>query len=48
VGDGGFIAHFLSKEKMDYLSAGYDIIGIKKFEEGPLPRVLFIVTPRKS
>jgi len=46
--DGGFIVHFQSKEKIDYLSEGYDIIGIKEFEERPLPRMLFRVTLRKS
>jgi Methylase involved in ubiquinone/menaquinone biosynthesis len=46
--DGGFIVHFLSKEKIDHLSQGYDIIDIKEFDEGPLPRKLFMVTLRKS
>ncbi|WP_319507454.1 class I SAM-dependent methyltransferase [uncultured Methanolobus sp.] len=46
--DGGFIVHFLSKEKIDHLSQGYDIIDIKEFDEGPLPRKLFMFTLRKS
>ncbi|WMW23027.1 class I SAM-dependent methyltransferase [Methanolobus mangrovi] len=46
--EGGFIVHFLSKEKIEHLSEGYDIIDIKEFDEGPLPRKLFMVSLRKS
>lgn len=46
--EGGFIVHFLSKEKIDHLSEGYDIIYIKGFDEGPLPRKLFMVILRKT
>jgi len=44
---GGFIVHFFSKEKVEHLAKGYDIIGIDEFEEGELPRKLFLVTLRK-
>lgn len=46
--EGGFIVHFLSKEKVDHLSEGYDMIDIEEFEEGPLPRKLFRVSLRKK
>lgn len=44
---GGFIVHFFSREKVELLAKGYDLIGIDEFEEGPLPRKLFRVTMRK-
>ena len=45
---GGFIVHFFSKEKVEQLSKGYEVVGIDEFEEGSLPRKLFRVTMRKS
>ena len=45
---GGFIVHFFSREKVEVLAKGYEIISIEKFEEGELPRKLFIVTFRKE
>ncbi|NYT19104.1 MAG: class I SAM-dependent methyltransferase, partial [Methanosarcinales archaeon] len=45
---GGFIVHFLNKEKVHHLSEGYDIIDMEEFEEGPLPRKLFRVVLRKK
>ncbi len=45
---GGFIVHFLSREKIKQLSAGFDILNIESFEEGTLPRKLFRVTLKKK
>ncbi|MCL2458728.1 MAG: class I SAM-dependent methyltransferase [Desulfobulbus sp.] len=44
---GGFIVHFFSKEKIHELAAGYKLLDITEFEEGPLPRKLFRVTLEK-
>lgn len=44
---GGFIVHFFSKEKVEHLAKGYEIVSIDEFEEGGLPRKLFQVTLRK-
>jgi SAM-dependent methyltransferase len=44
---GGFIVHFFSLEKVKHLAKGYDIINIEEFEEGDLPRKLFLVVLRK-
>ena len=43
----GFIVHFFSKEKINQLSKGFEILDIEKFEEGKFPRKLFIVKSRK-
>jgi len=45
---GGFIVHFFSKEKVEHLAKGYEIVRMEKFEEGELPRKLFLVELRKS
>jgi len=37
-----------SRERVKVLAKGYEIISIEKFEEGELPRKLFIVTFRKE
>lgn len=44
---GGFIVHFFSREKVEHLAKGYDVVEIAEFEEGPLPRKLFSVTLKK-
>jgi SAM-dependent methyltransferase len=44
---GGFIVHFFSREKVEHLAMGYEIISVDEFEEGDLPRSLFRVTLRK-
>ncbi len=44
---GGFIVHFFSREKVEHLAKGFDILSIDEFEEGMLPRKLFRVTLRK-
>ena len=43
----GFIVHFFSKEKVNQLSKGFEILNIEKFEEGKFPRKLFMATNRK-
>ena len=45
---GGFIVHFFSRETVERLAQGYEIVSIDEFEEGGLPRKLFRVTLRKS
>ena len=45
---GGFIVHFFSREKVEHLAKGYEIVDVAEFEEGPLPRKLFRVTLRKK
>jgi SAM-dependent methyltransferase len=44
---GKFIIHFFSKEKVETLADGFEIIGIDNFEEGALPRKLFFVVQKK-
>lgn len=46
--EGGFIVHFLSKEKVEHLLKGYELADIRELEEGPLPRKLFMVILQKS
>ena len=43
----GFIIHFFSKDKVNQLSKGFEILDIEKFEEGKFPRKLFFVKNRK-
>ena len=44
----GFIVHFFSKNKINQLSKGFEILDIEKFEEGKFPRKLFRVTLKKK
>jgi SAM-dependent methyltransferase len=44
---GGFIVHFFDEQTIDRLADGYDLVGVARFEEGPLPRRLMRVTLRK-
>ena len=44
----GFIVHFFSKDKINQLSKGFEILEIEKFEEGKFPRKLFKVTLKKK
>jgi len=44
----GFIVHFFTKEKINHLSKGFEILGIEEFEEGNFPRKLFKVTLKKK
>ena len=43
----GFIVHFFSREKVNQLSKGFEVLNIEKFEEGKFPRKLFIVKNKK-
>ncbi|MGO9139180.1 MAG: class I SAM-dependent methyltransferase [Syntrophales bacterium] len=45
---GGFIVHFFSRAMVDHLAEGFEIVSIDEFEEGELPRKLFLVTLRKK
>ncbi len=45
---GGFIVHFFSREKVDHLAKGFQILNVDEFEEGGLPRRLFRVTMKKE
>ena len=44
---GGFIVHFFSKEKIEQFAKGYEIVSMDEFEEGELPRKLFLIVLRK-
>jgi ubiquinone/menaquinone biosynthesis C-methylase UbiE len=44
---GGFIVHFFSREKVKRLAEGYQNFEVEEFEEGELPRKLYLVTMRK-
>ena len=44
----GFIVHFFSKDKVNQLSNGFEILNIEKFEEGSFPRKLFKVITKKK
>ena len=44
----GFIVHFFSKNKVDQLSKGFEILNIENFEEGKFPRNLFKVMLKKK
>jgi hypothetical protein len=37
-----------SREKLEHLAKGYEIVNVDEFEEGRLPRKLFRVTLRKK
>jgi SAM-dependent methyltransferase len=45
--DGGFIVHFFSREKVEHLAKGFEIVEIEEFEEGELHKKLYAVTLRK-
>jgi len=45
---GGFVVHFFSREKVERLAEGFEILSVDEFEEGELPRKLFRVTLRKK
>ena len=44
----GFIIHFFSKDKVNEISEGFEILDIEKFEEGKFPRKLFKVALKKK
>jgi SAM-dependent methyltransferase len=43
----GFIVHFFSREKVNHLAEGFNVMSVSEFEEGELPRKLFLVELRK-
>ncbi|WP_230088208.1 class I SAM-dependent methyltransferase [Alicyclobacillus mali (ex Roth et al. 2021)] len=45
---GGFIVHFFDRNKVDKVSVGYKILDINEFEEGGLPRKLWMITMKKE
>ncbi len=45
---GGFIVQFFDRDKVRRLAEGYEILAIDEFEEGELPRKLFMVTLKKN
>ncbi len=44
---GGFIVHFFSREKVESLAKGYKGLEVEEFEEGELPRKLYLVMMQK-
>lgn len=44
----GFIVHFFSREKVEALAEGYELVEVEEFEEGDLPRKLWRVTMRRT
>jgi hypothetical protein len=44
---GGFIVHFFDRAKVEAVSKGFGIVSVEEFQEGGLPRKLFLVTVRK-
>lgn len=45
--DEGFVVHFFDRELVGRLADGFDVVNVEEFEEGALPRRLFLVTMRK-
>ena len=43
---GGFVVHFFSRELIDHLARGFELVDISDFTEGELPRRLSRVTMR--
>ncbi|TFH25684.1 class I SAM-dependent methyltransferase [Candidatus Bathyarchaeota archaeon] len=43
----GFIVHFFSRQKVEHLAKGYQIVSMDDFEEGELPRKLFLIVLKK-
>ena len=44
---GGFIVHFFDEDKVRQVAGGYILQTIERFDEGGLPRKLYLVTLRK-
>ncbi len=44
----GFIVHFFDQGLIERIAAGFDLINISEFEEGELPRKLFLVILKKN
>jgi SAM-dependent methyltransferase len=45
--DEGFIVHYFSRDKVERLALGYQVLEIEEFEESKLPKRLYLVTLRK-
>jgi SAM-dependent methyltransferase len=45
--EGGFVVHFFTRQKVEQLAQGYEIVSIDDFEEGGLPKKLLRVTLKK-
>ncbi len=43
----GFVVHYFSRDLVERLARGFDLLDVTEFEEGDLPRRLFRVTQRK-
>lgn len=43
----GFVVHFFSRDLVERLAGGFDLLDVTAFEEGDLPRRLFRVTQRR-
>jgi len=43
---GGFIVHFFDRALIDRLAIGFDLLDVREFTEGDLPRRLWRVTMR--
>lgn len=43
----GFIVHFFDLGQIERIAAGFDLVNISEFEEGELPRKLFLVILKK-
>jgi ubiquinone/menaquinone biosynthesis C-methylase UbiE len=43
----GYIMHFLSRENIDFLTEGYEVVEIREIEEGQLPKRLYEVVVKK-
>jgi len=44
---GGFVVHFFSRQKVNELSSGFDILQVERMQEGSQPRELLAVTMRR-
>jgi len=44
----GFIVHFFSKEKVEYLAHNSEKVSVEEFEEGELPRKLYYVVLKRA
>jgi len=45
--DEGFVVHFFDREMVDRLADGFRLLDVRAFEEGTLPRRLFVVIQEK-
>lgn len=46
--DGGFVVHFFGRALVERLAQGWQSLAVEEFEEGPLPKRLFLVRQRKD